>query len=104
MRLCQERCALVEQNLKETLAAHADKVEKGLLKNLFIGYVVAPNTNDKLQILKLITAVLEFNQTEVDRVGLNRSNVGWLNSIRNAAVAVGTNPALRENGKRRTFK
>lgn len=81
------------------IVAHADKVEKGLLKNLFIGYVVAPNKNDQFQIMKLITAVLEFTQAEIDRVGLNRNSAaGWLNSIRNAAVSVGSNPSIRDNG------
>lgn len=97
--MCHEKYIAAEQKLQDMIAAHADKVEKGLLKNLFIGYVVAPNKNDQFQILKLITAVLDFTQPEVDRVGLNRNSAaGWLNSIRNAAVAVGSNPAIRDNG------
>lgn len=88
VHLSQEKIAAIEQKLQETIVSHADKVEKGLLKNLVIGYMVAPQ-NDKLQILKLISAVLEFDQHEINRVGLNRHQTGWLDSIRNAALAVG---------------
>lgn len=90
VHLSQEKYVEIEKKLQETIEGHADKVEKGLVKNLILGYVVAPNNNDKTQILKLISAVLEFNQYEVDRVGLNRSQSGWLDSIRNAALAVGS--------------
>lgn len=37
--------------------------------------------NDKPQILKLISSVLDFNQQESDKVGLNKTHSGWLNSI-----------------------
>lgn len=59
----------------------ADKVEKSLVKNLLIGYISSSNNSDKSQILKLISSVLDFNQTESDKVGLNKSHSGWLNSI-----------------------
>lgn len=78
-------------------AAHADKVEKGLLKNLLIGYVVAPNPVDKQQVLKLISSVLDFDAAESERCGLNRGqSLGWIGAIRNAASVVGGATA---NGK-----
>lgn len=57
-----------------------DKVEKGLIKNLVIGYLTAPN-NGKGQILKLISAVLEFSQAEADKAGVNKSQSGWLGGL-----------------------
>lgn len=63
-----------------------DRVDKNLLKNLLIGYIVAPN-NDKQQILKLISSVLDFNQQESNKVGLNKSHSSWLNSIMNPGGA-----------------
>lgn len=77
----------MDQKIRDDEANQADKVEKNLVKNLVIGYVSAPS-NDKGQILKLISAVLDFNQSESDRVGLNKSASGWLNSIVHSA----TNP------------
>ncbi|XP_059618934.1 thyroid receptor-interacting protein 11 [Phlebotomus argentipes] len=68
-----EKCSKLEQKIHDTETNQADKVEKTLIKNLVIGYVSAPNQGDKSQILKLISAVLDFNQTESDRIGLKSS-------------------------------
>ncbi|KAJ6638473.1 Thyroid receptor-interacting protein 11 [Pseudolycoriella hygida] len=81
LRDCNDKMALMEKKLVESESCHADKIEKGLLKNLLIGYIVATNQNDKLQILKLISSVLNFNQTETDKVGLNKTHTSWLNSL-----------------------
>lgn len=80
MRKTQDKLHAAQQKLLETESNQADRVDKSLLKNLLIGYIVAPN-NDKQQILKLISSVLDFNQQESDKVGLNRTHSGWLNSI-----------------------
>lgn len=80
MRKTQDNLHATEQKLHETESNQADRVDKSLLKNLLIGYITAPN-NDKSQILKLISSVLDFNQQESDKVGLNRSHGSWLNSI-----------------------
>lgn len=90
VRVHQQKYESIEKQMHEAHAAHADKVEKGLLKNLLIGYVVAPNPNDKQQVLKLISSVLDFDAAESDRCGLNRGqNLGWIGAIRNAASVVG---------------
>lgn len=80
VRKTQDKLHLTEEKLRETESNQADRVDKSLLKNLLIGYIMASN-NDKQQILKLISSVLDFNQKESDKVGLNKSNAGWLNSI-----------------------
>uniref|UniRef100_A0A182PN04 GRIP domain-containing protein n=1 Tax=Anopheles epiroticus TaxID=199890 RepID=A0A182PN04_9DIPT len=80
-----ERYAALEQRLQETEASQADKVEKTLVKNLIIGYAVAPNASDKQQIMKLISSVLTMDQNECTKVGLHHRGQsgtgGWLNSI-----------------------
>uniref|UniRef100_A0A182QV11 GRIP domain-containing protein n=1 Tax=Anopheles farauti TaxID=69004 RepID=A0A182QV11_9DIPT len=81
-----ERYAALEQQLQETEASQADKVEKTLVKNLIIGYAVAPNASDKQQIMKLISSVLTMDQAECTKVGLHHrvghgGTGGWLNSI-----------------------
>lgn len=80
VRKTQDKLHAMEAKLQETESNQADRVDKSLLKNLLIGYIMAPN-NDKQQILKLISSVLDFNQLESDKVGLNKSNIGWLNSF-----------------------
>lgn len=84
----------MELKLHESESNQADRVDKSLLKNLLIGYIIAPN-NDKLQILKLISSVLDFNQQESDKVGLNRTNTSWLNSILHGP----TSPNANQIGK-----
>lgn len=93
VRECYDKLAAMEKKLVESESCHADKIEKGLLKNLLIGYIVAPNQNDKLQILKLISSVLDFNQTETDKVGLNKTHTSWLNSL-----IAGTSGSSTDNG------
>ncbi|XP_055682869.1 myosin-11 [Lutzomyia longipalpis] len=73
MQKLQEKCAKLEHKLVDAETNQADKVEKTLIKNLVIGYVAAPNAGDKSQILKLISAVLDFNQNEADKIGLKPS-------------------------------
>lgn len=88
----------LEQKLHDTESNQADRVDKSLLKNLLIGYIVAPN-NDKSQILKLISSVLDFNQQESDKVGLSKGHNGWLNSILHGNDAT-TGSGQPHNGKR----
>lgn len=80
MSKTQEELISLGQKLHDTESSQCDRVDKNLLKNLLIGYVVAPN-NDKAQILKLLSSVLDFSQSESDKVGLNKGHGGWLNSI-----------------------
>ncbi|XP_053670699.1 thyroid receptor-interacting protein 11 [Anopheles nili] len=82
-----ERYEALERRLQDTEASQADKVEKTLVKNLIIGYAVAPNASDKQQIMKLISSVLTMDQTECTKVGLHHHRAGpggaggWFNSI-----------------------
>lgn len=84
----------MELKLHESESNQADRVDKSLLKNLLIGYIMAPN-NDKQLILKSISSVLDFNQIESDKVGLNRTNTSWLNSILQGPMS----PNANQTGK-----
>lgn len=80
VRNLEVKSAKLEEKIRQADESHSDKVEKGLIKNLVIGYLTAPN-NGKGQILKLISAVLEFDQAEADRAGVNKSQSGWLGGL-----------------------
>lgn len=80
VRKTQDKFHELQLKMEETDKSQADRIDKNLLKNLIIGYIVAP-ANDKPQILKLVSSVLDFNQTESDKVGLNKQHTGWLDSI-----------------------
>lgn len=97
VRKTQDKLHALELKLHDTESNQADRVDKSLLKNLLIGYIVAPN-NDKSQILKLISSVLDFNQHESDKVGLNKGHTGWLNSILHGNDAM-TGSSQPHNGK-----
>ncbi|XP_075156525.1 Golgi microtubule-associated protein [Haematobia irritans] len=71
----------LEQKLSSAESSQSDKIEKTLIKSLLIGYVVSTNPNDKQQILRMISSVLDFNQGETDKVGLNKQQGGWLGSL-----------------------
>lgn len=73
--------AKLEEKLSATESSQSDKIEKSLIKSLLIGYVVSSNPNDKQQILRMISSVLDFNQGETDKVGLNKQQGGWLGSL-----------------------
>lgn len=92
VRKTQDKLHSMELKLHESESNQADRVDKSLLKNLMIGYIMAPN-NDKQQILKLISSVLDFNQQESDKVGLNRTNTSWLNSILHGPMSPNANQA-----------
>lgn len=96
VRKTQDKLHSAEEKLRETESNQADRVDKSLLKNLLIGYIMAPN-NDKQQILKLISSVLDFNQQESDKVGLNRTHTGWLTSILHGSAAPNNNPGGKFN-------
>lgn len=76
----QDKYLEVETKMQENEQNQADKVEKQLVKNMLIGYVVAPNFTDKQQILKLLSAILDLNQEELTKVGLLKPS-GWLGGL-----------------------
>lgn len=56
--------------------ANLSNADIDLIKNLVIGYIAAPNSSAKTQILKLISNVLHLNDSECIKVGLKSGGIG----------------------------
>jgi len=58
------------------------KVDRYLVKNLVLGYFIAP-PNTRSQVLRIVATVLDFNQEERERVGLESgtSASGWFRNF-----------------------
>ncbi|XP_045540589.1 thyroid receptor-interacting protein 11 isoform X1 [Papilio machaon] len=75
VRLLQTSVAMAEQRYYNAVSNQQDKVDKNLVKNLIINYVVtgAQNVINKTQVLRILSTVLDFNQQECEKLGLVRS-------------------------------
>uniref|UniRef100_W8B3B3 Thyroid receptor-interacting protein 11 n=3 Tax=Ceratitis capitata TaxID=7213 RepID=W8B3B3_CERCA len=73
--------AQISTKLSASESSQSDKIEKSLIKSLLIGYVVSSNPNDKNQVLRMISSVLDFTQGESDKVGLNKQQSSWFGAI-----------------------
>ncbi|KAM8718505.1 hypothetical protein ACLKA7_001673 [Drosophila subpalustris] len=71
----------LKQSLSSSESSQTDKIDKSLIKSLLIGYVVSGHAGDKQQVLRMISSVLDFNNQEAERVGLNKPQSSWLGSI-----------------------
>lgn len=88
VRTWEAKATKLEDKMRVTAESESDKVEKGLIKNLVIGYLTAPN-NGKGQILKLLSAVLDFTPAEADKTGVNKTQSGWLGGLLHSSGASG---------------
>lgn len=57
----------LEKRFNEVQKLNDKYVEKEIIKNLVIGYIKVPQSNEKKQVLKLMATLLDFNQTELDQ-------------------------------------
>ncbi|KPJ01223.1 Thyroid receptor-interacting protein 11 [Papilio xuthus] len=75
VRLLQTSVAMAEQRYYNAVSNQQDKVDKNLVKNLIINYVVtgANSVINKTQVLRILSTVLDFNQQECEKLGLVRS-------------------------------
>ncbi|XP_030564494.1 myosin-9 [Drosophila novamexicana] len=71
----------LEQSLSSSESSQTDKIDKSLIKSLLIGYVVSGHAGDKQQVLRMISTLLDFNDQEANKVGLNKPHSSWLGSI-----------------------
>ncbi|KAG8039173.1 hypothetical protein G9C98_003480 [Cotesia typhae] len=71
-----------EQRIQEAKESGVGKVDKNLVKNLLLGFISASNA-DKSSVLKVMATVLDFNESERDKSGLNSSNAhgGWFSGL-----------------------
>ncbi|GAB6029063.1 thyroid hormone receptor interactor 11 [Chamberlinius hualienensis] len=52
-------------------------VDKTIVKNLVIGYITVPYSQQK-EVLRIIATVLDFNKDERDKTGLDEIKFGWI--------------------------
>ncbi|KAH0546151.1 hypothetical protein KQX54_006835 [Cotesia glomerata] len=71
-----------EQRIQEAKESGVGKVDKNLVKNLLLGFISASNA-DKSSVLRVMATVLDFNESERDKSGLNNSNAhgGWFSGL-----------------------
>jgi thyroid receptor-interacting protein 11 len=82
----------------EEKTANTSNADIDLIKNLVIGYISAPNANAKNQILKLISNVLNLNDTECMKIGLksgSETSTGWFS--RSTSDNLNNNVSLAES-------
>ncbi|XP_050357884.1 putative leucine-rich repeat-containing protein DDB_G0290503 isoform X2 [Nymphalis io] len=75
VRVLQASVRTAEERYYNAISNQQDKVDKNLVKNLVINYVLTAgqNTLNRTQILRILSTVLDFNQTECEKLGLVRS-------------------------------
>lgn len=75
VRALQTSVAAAEERYFNAISNQQDKVDKNLVKNLVINYVMTAgqSSNNRAQILRILSTVLDFNQTECEKLGLVRS-------------------------------
>ncbi|CAH2061729.1 unnamed protein product, partial [Iphiclides podalirius] len=78
VRILQTSVTAAEERYYNAISNQQDKVDKNLVKNLIINYVLAAaqSSMNKTQVLRVLSTVLDFNQQECEKLGLVRpSNV-----------------------------
>ncbi|KAK0161833.1 hypothetical protein PV327_008245 [Microctonus hyperodae] len=71
-----------EQRIEEAKQSGEGKVDKSLIKNLLLGFMASSNS-DKLSVLRVFATVLDFNEMERDKAGLNHPTAhgGWFSGL-----------------------
>ncbi|XP_034938260.1 thyroid receptor-interacting protein 11-like [Chelonus insularis] len=71
-----------EERIQKARESGEGKVDKNLMKNLLLGFLAASNT-DKLSVLKVFATVLDFNEAEREKSGINSSTShgGWFSGL-----------------------
>ncbi|XP_071963776.1 uncharacterized protein [Antedon mediterranea] len=77
----EEQAEEYHQKLIDFNTMNGSKVDKPLIRNLVVGYFTTPDAK-KSQVLKLIGSVLEFSDSELQRVGAQgHEHKGWLSGL-----------------------
>nr|CAD7459574.1 unnamed protein product [Timema tahoe] len=72
------------------------KIDRSLLKNLVLGYFVAP-PNSRAEVLRVVATVLDFSQEERKRIGLDGAEGGgWFKALLHPGKAGQDTPSLSE--------
>ncbi|XP_013184726.2 thyroid receptor-interacting protein 11 isoform X1 [Amyelois transitella] len=75
VRTLQISVAAAEERYHNAISNQQDRVDKNLVKNLLINYVLASSQSvqNRTRVLKILSTVLDFNQQECEKLGLSRS-------------------------------
>ncbi|XP_058796926.1 thyroid receptor-interacting protein 11-like isoform X2 [Phymastichus coffea] len=75
-----------DQRIQESQKSGEGKVDRFLIKNLLVGYISSP-PNDKTAVLRVFANVLDFNEMEREKTGLNTSSAknSWFSSMINSS-------------------
>ncbi|KAJ8679691.1 hypothetical protein QAD02_015478, partial [Eretmocerus hayati] len=75
-----------DQRIQEANKCGEGKVDRSLVKNLLLGYISSPS-NDKSSVLRVFANVLDFNDVEREKSGLNSSAAknSWFSSMVNSS-------------------
>jgi len=89
------------KNIQEKLLKHTNsqvgRVDRDLVKNLIVGYVVA-DTGKKAEVLRIIATVLDFSQEERERTGLDGDTLGWLGTFLGSHTPRSRRPSTSQMG------
>ncbi|KAK6626799.1 hypothetical protein RUM44_009276 [Polyplax serrata] len=77
----QMRITELEQNLEASNQSVSGKVDKSLIKNLLVGYILSPKADRKSQVLRILASVLDFDPEEREKMGVDATSSGWLSNI-----------------------
>ncbi|XP_072164593.1 uncharacterized protein [Diadema setosum] len=69
-----------QKRFEEVSNSNETKVDKPLVKNLFMNYVAAPQ-GKKEEVVKLISSVLNFSPEDMQKLGLSGPSGGWLSGF-----------------------
>ncbi|XP_053620600.1 thyroid receptor-interacting protein 11-like isoform X2 [Plodia interpunctella] len=76
VRTLQISVAAAEERYHNAISNQQDRVDKNLVKNLVINFVLASSQSaqNRTRVLKILSTVLDFNQQECEKLGLARSS------------------------------
>ncbi|XP_045457437.1 thyroid receptor-interacting protein 11-like [Melitaea cinxia] len=76
VRTLQTSVAAAEERYYNAISNQQDRVDKNLVKNLVINYVLTAGQSslNRTQILRILSTVLDFNQKECEKLGLVKSS------------------------------
>jgi hypothetical protein len=80
VKLREDLLKKAQTELKEANSNNTVKVDRYLVKNLVVGYVNA-DEGKRQEILKIVATVLDFNQEEWEKTGLDGQPSSWLGSF-----------------------
>jgi hypothetical protein len=80
VKLREDLLKKAQTELKEANSNNTVKVNRYLIKNLVVGYVNA-DEGKRQEILKIVATVLDFNQEEREKTGLEGQTSSWLGSF-----------------------